>query len=238
MPSTKVSVENEGWLEVELGGERLEFARKTTRPGDFLEVSSRMDEEGLDPPTFFQASVFLAEALGDPGSEVCKVVTDLIQDRWLWTNTALLYLPRAGVFVQDQPVATKDGRTLRDDPFPRGLWMEEADLRSRFQCGDKGVRFVPFGFKVGSQPPSQLENNPMAVALTGTQEGARILASAACCFEKDPFLWSFEEVDRPILRVVALGTEHHGTQLVIGARCYDMGPNGNGMSAFGLRRHA
>src|SRR3989344_1735877 len=82
-------------------------------------------------------------------------------------------------------------------------FMEESDLARRLEEGDEGVIYVPFGFKTGEMTPLELAKNAYVKALAGA-EGAEKLAEVADKYKKNPYLWSFESVERPLTRVSAL----------------------------------
>lgn len=223
------------WIDVSKGEDNLQFASPGTQPGDFLEVADRLAAEGLYPPNFPDVAILVTDALTSRDDSRYEILLDTMRERWLWANTAALYLPGEGVFIQDHPQPTKDGRTMREDPFPRGLWMDRKDLEKRLDAKDPDVRFVPFGFQVGFMDGAALAANELFIGLCGDSAIAKRLAEAADQLQHEPCLSAFDEVERPFLKVTMLGMDLHGDELVLSAKGYDVGPNGNGMCAFGLR---
>ena len=231
---TLVSENKWSWIDISRGERSLQFASPGTQPGDFLDVTEMLKLEGLTPPTFADLALLVAEALTFPSDPRFDIFLEVMRERWLWVDTAALYLPERGVYIQDFPIPTKDGRTLREDPFPKGLWMDPEELQKRLDCGDPNVRFVPFGFKVGFMDFGALAKNELFIALCGDAETANSLAVSADRLQRDPCLSAFDRVDRPYLKVAMMGMDLHGEELVVGAKGFDIGPNGNGMCAFGL----
>jgi len=232
----KMSGDTGSWLEVQVEDRTLRFSTLSTHPGGFVEAAKAVAEAGLDPPTFGEASIFVAEVMARKGEESLQEAFQTIQDRWVWADTALLYVPEEGVYIQDHPEETGKGLVKQDTPGLGALNMEPSVLKSLVESGNPSVRFVPYGYKVGPQSPSEVESNPLIIALTGGTEGAGKLAEAASRFSEDPCVQAFDKVDEPHIRVTGLGLELDGTRLDIIARGFDIGPNGNGMCAFGLAR--
>ena len=108
--------------------------------------------------------------------------------------TGTLYVPDKGAYVQDNP-QIKDGM-----PF-----MVESELVKKLEDNDPTVRHAPFGFKTRAMTPIQLARNPYVIALAG-EEGAEKLAQVANKHKKKSYLWSFNSVDSPIIRVSAFGS--------------------------------
>jgi hypothetical protein len=223
-----------GRVEVSRCGRNLSFAFPETRPGDYLEVAEKLQSKGLRGPTFAETSLLVSQAFSSGEDPSFDGLLKAMRERWLWTNTAVLYWPGEGVYIQDDPKPSPDGTTLREDPFPRGLWMDRNQLRERLESGDPEVRYVPLGYEVGFLEPGRLSGNALLQGLCGDSEIARGLAEAAGGLGGNPCLSAFEEVDRPYLKVAMMGMDLHGERLEICVKGFDVGPNGNGMCAFGI----
>lgn len=131
-------------------------------------------------------------------SETAKEVIDTLRNYRLIGNTGILYVPK-GMFVQDNPnlesgIVLMDQKTLEKR---LGSYQEGGVVFS----DDKSVRFVPYGFKIESQSPLELSQNPAVIALTGSQENAGRLARASDIYKVNPFLFALNKSNSPKIRV-------------------------------------
>ena len=221
-------------LPVRMDGSELNFAQSCFGPGDFVTVGRRMEAAGLTKPTLAQTAALAHAAWEAPENPAARPVIEFMTQRWLWGDTAFLYVPGGGVFIQDHPTPKGPAAAAPQPPLPQGISMDLDELRQHLGAGDPNVRFVPFGFKTGEQTASDLTTNPFVIALLHGEEGARKVAEIADHHSQIPNVWSLDAVDELTVRVAALGSNFSGDQLVISGRGYDIGPNGNGMCGYGL----
>ena len=99
------------------------------------------------------------------------------------------------------------------------------------QKPDKNEILVPFGYKIGMQSSLELSKNSFVIGLFG-EEGTDKIAKVADKYSNKPYLYSFENVDKEIVRKSALGGDwDFGYRLYVGGG--DWGDNYNG-HAFGV----
>lgn len=174
-------------------GEDLTFLHPAYGPNTYVNVGTQIEQNRLARPTMAEtASLFHVAFNSD--DKYSEEIRDIMKNRWLWAFTGNLYVPNKGVYVQDYP-EIRDGT-----PF-----MDESKLVKRLEANVSDVRFVPFGFKIKSMSPSELEKNEYIIALAG-EEGAEKLAEVADKYRDTPYLWGFKSVDEPLTRVSALGS--------------------------------
>src|SRR3989338_7665253 len=153
-------------------------------PGTYAEVQAAIQEAGLVPPTMAETASLIHPAYcSDSQRPEFDDIKSTIRNRGLWAFTGTLYVLNKVAYVQDRP-QIRDGL-----PF-----MQEADLVAKLEAGDSSVRFVPFGFNIGTMKPSDLGKNAYVIALAG-EEGAEKLAEAAGKFRFSPYLWCPRSVD-------------------------------------------
>ena len=178
-------------LTVDHNGQDLTFVYPSFGPGNYSDVGKQIQQAGLEKPTMAHTSS-LVHAAFNSDDKYSKEIKDILRDKWLWAYTGILYVPNKGAYVQnDQQVENNN------------ILMDESELVKKLEANDQKVRFVPFGFKIGEMTPIQLGKNSYVIALAG-EEGAQKLSEVADKFNKKPFLYSFDSVDKPITRVSAL----------------------------------
>ncbi|MEK6883183.1 MAG: hypothetical protein AABY22_26390, partial [Nanoarchaeota archaeon] len=187
-------------------GQKLTFIHPPRGPGTYSQIEDLIeykDEEkkeksGLKAPTMAQTAslVYAAFFSGDEKVErYANEIKRILENNWLWGFTGLLYVLKKGAYIRDKP------EVKNEMPY-----MNESDLVKKLDQKDPSVRFIPFGFKVGEQTPKQLEKNPFVIGIAG-KEGAQKIAEIADKFKKEPYLGSFESVDREEIRVSALDSD-------------------------------
>lgn len=98
------------------------------------------------------------------------------------------------------------------------------------QKPDKEI-FVPFRYKLGEQSSLELSKNKFVIGLFG-EEGAEKIARVADQYQNKPYLYSFENVDKEIVKKSALDDVwDFGSRLVVGN--YSWSDNSDGHS-FGV----
>lgn len=171
--------------------EDLVFLHPIYGPNTYANVGSEIERDGLYRPTMAETASLVHGAFNSD-DDYSKDIKKIMRDNWLWGFTGILYVPNRGAYIQDDP-------ELRNG-MP---YMEELELIKRLESGDSLVRYVPFGFKIGSQSSLELSKNPYVIGLVG-KEGVEKLAEVADKHRAKPYLWSFESVDESLTRVSAL----------------------------------
>ena len=123
-----------------------------------------------------------------------KDIIGKLKSNWFWTNNALLYVPKNGVYVVDSPKIV-DGKVS----------LNEEDLSKRLKGGDSKVRFAKFGYQLEGQTSLQLAKNSFVKALAG-DEGAEKLAEISEKYSRKPYVFGFNNVNEPLTRFAGLGS--------------------------------
>ncbi len=179
------------------GDESLTFVHPYAGPGAFVDVMNELSKAGLKGPTAEQTA-FLVDFFYDTGSHgsiYAKEIVGLMNVKWLWMDNSLLWTPE-GAYIENNP-KIEGSRVYR---------MDESSLRERLESGDKKVRFVPHGFKLGEQSPSELEKNEFVRALAGDEGAEKLARVAGKHGGGKAYVSAFSPVERPIQRVAALGS--------------------------------
>ena len=78
--------------------------------------------------------------------------------------------------------------------FEKGkLVMDKNSLIKRLKENDSNVKFVPFGFKTGTQTSLELSKNPYIVARYG-EEGTQKISEVASKYKHSPKVYSYDFV--------------------------------------------
>src|SRR3989344_4475274 len=174
----------------------VKFVHPKYGPDTYANVKEAIEKDNLSTPTMAESASLLYEAFvrdNERKELEFNDVKDTMNKRWLWGFTGTLYIPNNGVYIQDNP-EVRNGM-----PF-----MEESELVKILEKNDSSVRFVPFGFKTEEMTSLELSKNPYVIALA-VKEGAEKLAEVADKHKnKNPYLFSFDSVDQPLIRVSAL----------------------------------
>ncbi len=208
-------------LIVDHNGEDLTFLHPAYGPNNYATTEKQIKEEGLVAPTIAKMASFLYGTHQNPEERFSKGIINLSKTNWLWAFTGSLYIPKEGVYIQDNP-EVKEGM-----PF-----MDKSELVKKLEVNDPSVRFIPFGFKTGEMSPLDLSKNSYIISLAG-EEGAEKLAEVADKYKSNPCLWSFESVEQSLTRVSALYSYWYGRRLDVGGDY--LGDNRIGY-AFGVQK--
>ena len=201
---------------VEHNGKDLTFIHPSFGPNTYAVVGQEIEIAKLKRPSMSQV-VSLVNTAFNSDDKYSKEIQRILKENFLWAFTGQLYIPKEGVYFQDDP------KIRNEMPF-----MNKSDLETKLEKSDPSVRFTPFGFKTGEMTPSELAKNTFVIAQAG-EEGADKLAEVAGKFKDNPFLLSFESVDEEVTRVSSLDS---GWGSVL--RLYVVGIRGNGRGGFAL----
>jgi len=133
--------------------------------------------------------------------EAIEEIKNILKNNWLWCFNNIRYTPDEGAYIRND----------------NGL--------------DSSERFVEFGYKTGEQSVSDLERNPLVIALAEGEEQASKLGRIAGKYSRRPYIHSFDSVSNEIERVVCL-SEIGGVYL----DGDDSGIGDYGGYAFGVRK--
>ncbi|MDO8468052.1 MAG: hypothetical protein Q7S56_03860 [Nanoarchaeota archaeon] len=166
--------------------------------GNYGSVAEAIDKDTLGRPISSETASLVYDAFQNKKGEYESQIINLLKDAFLWEFIGNLYLPKSneelnnGVILENNPQII-NGR----------LNMDKQSLVKRLQSNDPLVKFVPFGYKIGTQKPKELGKNPYIVARYG-EEGAQKISEVASKYKVNPHLFSFESVDEEKTRSSAL----------------------------------
>ena len=178
-------------LTVNHNNQDLTFIYPSFGPNTYANVQNEIEQAKLKTSTMSQTASLVDSAFNSK-DRYSQEIQKLLKEKWLWTFTGILYVPKEGAYIQDDPEVKKGM------PF-----MEKSGLVKLLEANDPSVRFVPFGFKTGEMSSSKLAKNKFAIGLAG-EEGAEKLAETASKFKDQPYLYGFESVEEAVTRVSAL----------------------------------
>ena len=178
--------------------------------GTYEKVAEQIDKEKLKRPNSPETASLVYDAWKNPKGKYESEIVKILKDAWLWEFTGNLYLPKSNEEVNN-------GVILEYNPTIENgkLAMDKSSLIKRLNENDSNVKFVPFGYKLENQKPSELEKNPYIIARYG-EEGAEKIAEVASKYRSSPYLWSFNSVDEEKTRMSALGGFLYGGGLDVG----------------------
>ncbi len=166
-------------------GKRLTFIYPPFGLNHTFNNAVAIERADLAKPTFAELTSLLGAVL--PPNDTNRLeILKLIESKWLFAYTGILYVPDKGAYIQDNP-------KIRGQE----IFMEESDLIKKLDEKDPSVRYVPFGFKIGTMIPLELRENPFVIGLAG-KYGARTLARVAEQHNRMPNLGSYSLVEQPV----------------------------------------
>ncbi len=172
----------------------ITFIHPAKEPDTYVNLAEQLKKDNLSQPTMSHNTSLIHAAWQNPKEKYSKEIINILRDNWLRCFNGILYEPNEGAYIQDTP-------EIRNNR----LIMNKLDLIKRLESNDSSVRFVPFGYKIGELSSyKDLENHPLVIGLAG-EEGAQKLAEASTNFKYRPYVWGFDSVDEPLIRVASLG---------------------------------
>jgi len=209
-------------LTVNHNGKDLTFVFPPYGPDTYANVGKQIEKDGLSKPTMAETAS-LVHAAFNSDDERSKKIIKLMEDKYLWAFTGILYVPNKGAYIQDDP------KIRNGMPY-----MEESDLVKKLEENDPSVRFVSFGYQIEYLTLKEIGKNKFIIGLAG-EEGTQKLAEVAGKHKNNPHLWSFESVDNPLIRVSIVvsdwGLFDH--RLGVDADCYGDAKSGY---VFGIQK--
>ena len=227
----KTETQNTG-LDTEVGrtllkprGTNLIFVHPSYGPDNYAKVKEQIEQDNLRTATMAETAS-LVHAAFNSDDKYSEEIKQIMKDRWLWVFTGALYTPKLG-YIQDNP-ETRNGMP----------YMDESDLIKKLEAKDPSVRTFNYGYKTGKMSPAELVRNEYVQALAG-EEGAEKLADVASKFKQNPYLYSFESVDKPLTRVSALDSGWDlDCGLVVSGFSHGYDRDGSAFGVFERRRRA
>ena len=162
------------------------------------DVAEQIDKAGLKRPNSPETASLVYDAWQNKDGKYESEIIQILRNNFFWEFTGNLYLPKSneeinnGVILEHNP-KIENGKLI----------MDKSSLIKRLQENDSNVKFVPFGYKIKSQSSLELSKNSYIIARYG-EEGAEKIAKVADKSLKKPYLWSFKNVDRELIRMSAL----------------------------------
>ena len=163
-------------------------------PDIYVDLNRKIEQDRLRKLNMAETVSLTYQMLNSNDVHKNEEIEEIMRTHRLLAFTMAMYVPKKGVYLQD--LSEFRGDTLS---------MNESELIRKLESGDPSVRFTPFGFKVGSQSSVELARNPFIIDLAG-EEGAEKLGEMSGKYGIEPYLWSFESVNEPLIRVSALSS--------------------------------
>jgi len=201
----------------------LSFIHPAHGPGTYVDVGDKISKAGLRKPTMAETASLVHAAWQNQDNTYSKEIIDKLRTRWLWGFNGILYVPKEGAYIKDNP-GLVDGKVR----------MNKDELTTKLEANDQSVRFVPFGFKIEEQTSGELAKNPFVIGLAG-EEGAEKFAQIADKYKQKPWVFSFRDVDEEITRVASLISGYYVSRLIVYGSSF--GDNCDGLS-FGVMETA
>src|SRR3989344_5864390 len=197
--------------------------------GTYGNVAKAIDKVGLKRPNSFETASLVYNAFQNKDGKYESEIISILKNNWLWEFTGNFYLPKSNEEIKNGVILDLDSQNLK---FENGkLVMNKNSLIKRLKENDSNVKFVPFGFKTGTQTSLELSKNPYIVARYG-EEGAEKIAKVADKYSTKPFLWSFKSIDEEEIRMSALGRYFDfGKRLELCGNFEDDGDRGHAFGA-------
>src|SRR3989344_5766104 len=119
--------------------------------GTYGNVAKAIDKVGLKRPNSFETASLVYDAFQNKDGKYESEIISILKDNWLWEFTGNLYLPKSNEEINN-------GVILESDPkIENGkLIMDKSSLIKRLKENDSNVKFVPFGYKTGTQSSLEL----------------------------------------------------------------------------------
>ncbi len=199
------------YLDVSHLDRELTFIYPAKGPNNYFNVRERILESNLRTPTMSQNASLVYSAWQNPKEKYSKEIIDILRNSWLWGFNGILYVPKEGAYIQDNP-EVKDSKVV----------MNKSGLVKKLKSNDPTVRFVEFGsYKPGEQTSKELAENKFVQALA-SEEGAQKLAEVSTNYKFKPYVWSFNNVDEEFTRVAALLSLWGGNRLYVASSSDDV----------------
>ena len=195
--------------------------------GYYGNVAELIDKDNLKRPNSSETASLVYDAFKTPDGKYESEIIKILNDAWLWEFTGNLYIPKSNDEINNGVIIEQNPKILSGK-----LAMDKNNLIKRLKENDSSVKFVPFGFKTGSQDLIELQKNPYIVARYG-KEGAEKIAEIASKYKSNPYVNSFNFVDEEKARMSALGRDWYSDdRLCVGGYVwYDGGGHAFGVSA-------
>jgi|SRR3989344_2262997 len=157
-------------------------------PGTYQGVMDQVSLDGLLRPTSTQTISLVDSALQDENEPEFKDVLTKFKNRYFWTSTENLSVPKIGIIVYDNI----DGK----------MPSTSKELLEMYESKHPSVRFAPYGFKTGIQDVSDFVKNPYVIAQFG-EEQMDLVARVVEKFKR-PYVTALQNFDRETKRYTAL----------------------------------
>ncbi len=172
-------------------------------PGNYLTVRRLIRNRGDSELSMAETASLLCRSVR--GLSGNSQTASSLKNRWLWGFTGALYVPREGIFIEDNP-------SVRDEVAE---FIGGSQKYGLVTIDRSNSRFVPFGFRTGED--RYIESNPLAVGLLG-EDGADSIAKLARDTGRIPFVLA--DIPEEVLTYSRVGyLEYLGNKICIGCNC-------------------
>mgnify|MGYP001599360899 CR=1 FL=1 len=192
----------------------LQFNTQKVGPMNFAGLRQANYGQDFRMPTVSELIPLVYASLENQDYDTAKNVIQTLRYYLLTGNTGTLYTSK-GMFVQDNP-EMKDEIIVMNEKTLEGK-LGKTEERGVTFSDDRSVRFTPYGFKTGLQKVSDLAENSGVIALSGSEQGAEMLAKAFEHYGINSYFWSLSDVENSKIRMVDLGSDNFGSRSGIGA---------------------
>jgi len=183
--------------------------------GTYGKVAELIDSEGLKRPTSPEVASLVYDAWKNPKGEGESEILKILKNDWFWEFTGNFYLPKSNEEINNGVIIV-----YNPDLKNGVLSMDKSSLIKRLNENDSDVKFVPFGYKTGTQTPNKLEKNSYIIARYG-EEGAEKIAKVSSEYKFNSYLFSFKSVDEERQRISALVGNWYGNWLDVDGNFWD-----------------
>ena len=209
--------------------DKVSFAYPAFR-GTYGNVANEIDKAGLKRPNSAETASLVYDAWKNQKGEKESEIISILKNNWLWEYTGNLYLPKSNEEISNGVILEINPKIINGK-----LAMDKNSLVQRLKENDPLVKFVPFGFKTGTQDLIEFQKNKYIIERYG-KEGAEKIAEVASKYKNNPYIWSFnsDSVNEEKTRMSVLSSYwDFGDGLVVnGDGWYDY----DGGHAFGVEK--
>ena len=195
----------------------ITFVYPAKGPGTYQGVMNQVSLDGLLRPTSAQTISLVDSALQGKNEPEFRGVLTKFKDRYLWSATESLSIPKRGIIVYDN-INGKMSSTSKE-------------LLEMYEAKVPEVRLVSYGFKTESQSISDFVKNPYVIAQFG-EEQMDLVARVAEKFKLKPEVTALQNVDRKTKRHTAFYASWSDRRLYVDGDYHD---NYRVGCAFGVR---
>ena len=178
-------------------GRELSFQYPSFK-GTYGNVANEIDKAGLKRPNSAETASLVYDAWKNQKGEKESEIISILKNNWLWEYTGNLYLPKSNEEISNGVILEINPKIINGK-----LAMDKNSLVQRLKENDPLVKFVPFGFKTGTQNLIEFQKNKYIIERYG-KEGAEKIAEVASKYKNNPYVNIFNSVNKEETRMSSL----------------------------------